>query len=146
MYGSLDISTSGMIAQRTRLTAISANIANQGSYVRGEDGQWEPYRRRMVMFAPGDPSSTDPSGRGRGGMGVHVADIELDQSPFEYEYNPDSPYAITKGTWAGYVARSNVDPVTEQVNAMEAMRSYEANVAAAEATKSMMAQALRLIA
>lgn len=143
MYGSLDISTSGMIAQRTRLTAISANIANQGSYVRGEDGQWEPYRRRMVMFEPGDPGSIGPGGRE---LGVHVADIELDQSPFEYEYNPDSPYAITKGKWAGYVAKPNIDPVTEQVNAMEAMRSYEANVAAAEATKSMMAQALRLIA
>ena len=28
MYGSLDISTSGMIAQRTRMAVISANIAN----------------------------------------------------------------------------------------------------------------------
>jgi flagellar basal body rod protein FlgC len=36
--------------------------------------------------------------------------------------------------------------MVEQINAMQATRSYEANVAAAEATKNMMAQALRLIA
>src|SRR5690606_38397084 len=109
----------------------------------GEDGQWEPYRRRIAMFAPGDPASADPAARG---LGVHVAEIEPDQAPFKYEYKPDDPHAITEGRWKGYVARPNIDPVTEQINAMEAMRSYEANVAAAEATKSMMAQALRMIA
>ena len=29
MYGALDISVSGMVAQRTRLEVIAANIANQ---------------------------------------------------------------------------------------------------------------------
>ena len=38
-----------------------------------------------------------------------------------------------------------VDPVTEQVSSVEAVRAYEANVAAAEATKAMIAQALRLL-
>jgi flagellar basal body rod protein FlgC len=39
----------------------------------------------------------------------------------------------------------NIDPVIEQINLVEASRAYEANVAAAEASKSMVAQALRMI-
>ncbi len=46
----------------------------------------------------------------------------------------------------GYVLYPNIDPVTEQISAMEAVRAYEANVAAAEATKALVAQALRIIA
>jgi flagellar basal-body rod protein FlgC len=143
MYGSLDISTSGMIAQRVRLTAIASNIANRGT-ILDEQGRINPYRARYVMLAPGDPSARTPAGRK---LGVHVAQIALDPTPARpREYNPDSPFAYKDGPWAGYVAETNVNPVIEQVNALEAGRAYEANVAAAEATKQMLAQALRLLA
>ena len=62
MYGSLDISTSGMIAQRTRMAAISANIANANTRL-GADAGYAPYARRDVHFAE------SPDG------GVVVADI-----------------------------------------------------------------------
>ena len=39
----------------------------------------------------------------------------------------------------------NIDPVVEQMNAMEAIRSYEANITAVEATKSMIGVALELL-
>jgi flagellar basal-body rod protein FlgC len=139
MYGILDISTSGMIAQRTRLTAISANLANQHSIM--PDGM--PYRARQVMFAPGDPGAIDPTARE---LGAHVAAIEIDQRPFGLRWDPGNPRAIKEGPQKGYVRTTNVNPVVEQINAMQATRSYEANVAAAEATKNMMAQALRLLA
>lgn len=139
MYGMLDISTSGMIAQRERLTAISANLANRNSVE--PDGT--PYRARQVFFAVGDPKSRTPHGRK---MGVHVDRIELDQSVFNLRWDPSDPRAIRSGPQKGYVQESNVNPIVEQVNAIQASRAYEANVVAAEATKSMMAQALRLIA
>lgn len=138
MYGALDISTSGMVAQRTRLEVISANIANAKTMVRA-DGGYEPYRRRSAMFAPGDPGAASAAGRS---MGVHIADIELDQNPFEIRYQPESQYADAEG----YVKVPNINTTVEQINAMQAARSYEANVVAAETTKSMMAQALRLLA
>ncbi|GJM18330.1 MAG: flagellar basal-body rod protein FlgC [Phycisphaeraceae bacterium] len=138
MYGALDISTSGMVAQRTRLDVISANIANANTMQRS-DGGYEPYRRRAAMFAPGDPSSPTRTGQA---MGVHVAAIELDQAPFDLQYKPNSPYADAEG----YVKMPNIDTTVEQINAMEASRAYEANVVAAETTKTMMAQALRLLA
>jgi flagellar basal-body rod protein FlgC len=139
MYGALDISTSGMLAQRDRLTAISANIANRSS-IR-PDGT--PYRAKRVFFAAGDPTARTAEGRK---FGVHVAQISDDPAPFSLRWDPGDPFAIKTGPQAGYVRESNVNPVVEQVNAIQASRAYEANVAAAEATKTMMAQALRLLA
>ncbi len=138
MYGALDISTSGMVAQRTRMAAIAANIANANTLVDAQ-GAYAPYRRRAVMFAPGDPSASGPGGRS---MGVHVAAIDIDQSPLTPKYDPTSPYADEDG----YVLTPNINPIVEQINAMETARAYEANVVAAETTKTMMAQALRLLA
>lgn len=143
MYGMLDISTSGMIAQRTRLEVIQANIANQDT-IRDTTGKINPYRRRIATLAPGDPGAVGESSRS---FGVHVQEIMFDPSPARPgRYAPGHPDAWTEGPYAGYIARTNIDPVTEQINALEAQRAYEANVAAAEATKQMIGAALRLIA
>jgi len=139
MFGSLDISTSGMLAQRMRLTAISANIANRNSVM--PDGT--PYRARVVTLSAGNPDAQTETGRE---MGVHVASVELDQSPFNLRYEPNHPFALKSGPYEGYVQESNVNPVVEQVNMLQATRAYEANAAAAETTKAMIAQALRLLA
>ncbi len=139
MFGSLDISTSGMLAQRMRLTAISANIANRNSVM--PDGT--PYRARVVTLSAGNPDAQTETGRE---MGVHVASVELDQSPFNLRYEPNHPFALKSGLYEGYVQESNVNPVVEQVNMLQATRAYEANAAAAETTKAMIAQALRLLA
>lgn len=143
MYGSLDISTSGMIAQRTRLAVIQSNIANRNT-ILDADGNVNPYRRRMVHFAAGDPTACTAQGRQ---FGVHVAEIQLDPAPAQpREYDPSNPYAYKSGPYKGYVPDTNINPVVEQINAMEASRAYEANIAAAEATKTMISQALRLLA
>lgn len=138
VYGSLDISTSGMVAQRTRMSVIASNIANAHS-LQNARGEYEPYLRRAAMFAPGDPNAAGSSGRS---MGVHVAEIDIQRDALRAEYRPDHKFADADG----YVMVPDIDPTMEWVNAMQASRAYEANVAAAETTKSMMAQALRLIA
>ncbi len=138
MWGALDIPTSGMIAQRVRLEAISANLANKDALYNA-DGEYEPYKRRMVHFAPGDPSADTSSGRA---MGVHVSAIEIDHEAVREKWDPSHPEADDRG----YIQIPDIDGVTEQVNAMAATRAYEANVLAAEAIKSTMAQALRLLA
>lgn len=142
MYGALDISTSGLIAQRIRMTAISANLANR-EVILNSHGEVDPYRRRHVLFQPGDPSSTTASGRK---LGVHVSEIVADEQAVRWQWSPSHPLAFKQGPAAGYVPVPDIDPVMEQVNAMEAARAYEANLVAAEATKTMMAQALRMIA
>lgn len=138
MYGLLDISTSGMIAQRTRLTAISANIANRFSV--NADGT--PYRAKMVFFEAGNDSAQTAEGRK---YGVQVAQIADDPTPFALRWDPTHPRAIKEGPQTGYVQESNVNPILEQVNAIQASRAYEANAVAAETSKAMIQQALRLL-
>ncbi len=134
MYGSLDISTSALVAQRTRLNVVAANVANSRSILNSA-GEYEPYRRRFAVFATGDPSHGTT-------QGVHVAEIGIDQGPLRPVLEPGSPYADADG----YVYYPNVDPIVEQMNAMEATRAYEANITALEATKSMLSIALQIIA
>ena len=141
MYGVLDISTSGMIAQRARIEAAAANIANADTILDSQ-GRVNPYRARIVHFAAGDPSATGGGSR----LGVHVASVEEDAGPYNLKWEPESPYAFKSGPNMGYVPTPNVNTVWEQMNAMQAARSYEANVMAAEATKAITAQALRLLA
>lgn len=142
MYGSLDIAVSGMVAQRMRMDVISANLANRDTILDAQ-GNPNPFRRKIGVLMQGDPNGRDGASRA---MGVHMGELRDDQSEFKKVYDPNSPYARPEGDPdAGYVYYPNVDPITEQINAVEAVRAYEANATAAEVTKTMMVQALRLI-
>ena len=137
MYGILDISTSGLIAQRTRLEVAATNMANSETLLN-EAGEYEPFRRRFAVLAAGDPGSGSDSSR----LGVHVAQIATADGPLHRKYEPDSPFADADG----YVGYPNINTVTESMNAMEAARAYEANITVIEATKSMITVALQIIA
>jgi len=139
MYGVLDICTSALVAQRTNLDVIAGNIAMK-DVTRDDSGRSAPYRRRVALLAPGDPS------RPGGGPGVHVATIAEDPAPLPLRYDPGHPDAIPSGKDQGYVRVSNVDYHTEMVNALAAARAYEANITVMEMAKSMAASTLRLIA
>jgi flagellar basal-body rod protein FlgC len=136
MFGSLDVSTSALVAQRTRMDIIAGNIANAQA-LRRADGQPGPYQRRVAMFASGD---------GSGKPGVHVDEVRTDDSPSRLVWDPGHPNAIKTGPNAGNVEYPNVDETTEMVDAMLASRAYEANIAAMDVTKSMMSSSLRLLA
>ena len=133
MIGILDISTTGLTAQRTRMDAIAGNIAN-ASTTRDAYGQVNPYQRRFVVFQSGSASDSRAPG-------VHVASIEMDSSPPRLVHDPGHPDANE----SGYVAMPNVDPTMEYINAIEASRAYEANVSVMDATKSMIAAAMMIL-
>jgi flagellar basal-body rod protein FlgC len=135
MFDVLDVSASGLMAQRIRMDAIASNIANAFT-TRDASGAANPYRRRVAIFRVG--MADDPAG----GRGVRVERVAEDPSPLPMRYQPGHPDADT----AGYVRMPNVDITTEYVDALEASRAYEANVAAIEATKALMASALKIIA
>ena len=134
MFGSLDISVSALVAQRTRLTAISANMALRGAAV-DPNANPDNYRARIPILAPGDPTTGTK-------LGVHVKDIHLRRTPFNMVFDPKHVFADEKG----YVRYPDIDSAMEMVNALDAARGYEANITAAEATKNMMQVSLRLIA
>src|SRR5262245_45946946 len=134
MFDSLDIGASALSAQRARMDTIAGNVANLNT-TRNERGELAPYRRRFVVFAPGQQNHL-------GKPGVHLKSIEQDRSPFRKVYDPGNRDAGPDG----YVQYPNVDLAIEQVNMLEASRAYEANVTMMETTKAMISATLRLIA
>jgi flagellar basal-body rod protein FlgC len=136
MFSSLDVSTSGLVAQRIRLNAISSNIANM-STTRNEAGQPEPYQPRFVTFQT-DSNLSTPGG----GAGVKIGSVQHSNEPPKMKYEPGHPDADPQG----FVRYPAVDMTTEFVDALEATRSYEANIGVIEVTKNMSDQALRIIA
>ncbi len=140
MIKALDISTSALVAQRTRLNAISGNIANMSS-LTDETGKPNPYRARQVIF------QTDPTLSSRdGAAGVKVAEIKSDDAEPMYRYQPNHPLAIADGEHQGYVAYPNIDMTTQMVDALESTRAYEANVGVMEITKDLTRETLTILA
>lgn len=137
MTGTLDISGSALTAQRIRMDVIAGNIANAFTTAR-DDGAIEPYRRRVVTFAEGGPA-------GEAG-GVHVAEMFEDPAEGRLAYEPEHPHAIADGPLAGYVRYPNVSLTMEYVDALEASRAYEANVAVLNVTRTMLNQSIELLA
>ncbi|MCP3026127.1 flagellar basal body rod protein FlgC [Halobacillus sp. A5] len=148
IFNSINSSASGLTAQRLRMDTASSNMANADSTraTENEDGEWEPYRRKMVELQPKDQSfssflekaqsGNDSSGKG----GVKASEIQDDETPFKQVYNPDHPDADGEG----YVEMPNVDPLKETVDMMSATRSYEANVTSLNASKGMLMKALEI--
>ena len=120
----MNVSQSGLSAERFRMDVIAGNISNANS--TQANGQ-EPYRRKDVIL-----QSTD--------QGVQVAGVVDDQTPFLMKYDPGNPYADADGN----VKSSNVQPVTEMVDMMSASRSYEANIAAFNTEKGMIKEAISI--
>lgn len=139
---SMDISASALSAQRVRMDVIAENLANITT-TRTANGQ--PYRRRYVVFQQREDevsfSSLLERAQARSnGSGVRVSEIREDESPFKLDYNPEHPDANAEG----YVQMPNVDLAVEMIDMMAATRSYEANVTAMNAIKSMATKALEI--
>ncbi len=139
MLRALDVSTSALIAQRTRLNAVSGNIANMSS-LTDETGAANPYQAREVVF------QTDESISVQGASGVKVSEIKTSDAEPQYRYQPKHPLAIKEGKWKGYVAYPNIDLTTQMVDALESTRAYEANVGVMEITKNLSRETLSILA
>ena len=137
----MNVSASGMTAQRLRLDIISQNIANVSTT---RDANGDPYRRKSVVFSEKDVT---PFGdilmktAGTVGNGVKVTQISEDtETQMRKVYDPSHPDADEDG----YVTYPNVNIVQEMTDMIDATRSYEANVTAFNATKSMAMKALEI--
>ncbi|URN93403.1 MAG: flagellar basal body rod protein FlgC [Candidatus Pristimantibacillus lignocellulolyticus] len=143
-----DISASALTANRMRMDVISSNVANaettRGSFVNGE---YVPYKRKMVVMDSKESSFASILNNTLNGKqeskllnGVNVTKIIEDTSPTKLVYNPAHPDANADG----YVNMPNVDIATEMVDMIAAVRAYESNVTALNATKSMFMKALEI--
>jgi flagellar basal-body rod protein FlgC len=137
----INVSASGLTAEKLRMDVISKNIANANT-TRTANGT--PYRRQVVVFESAEnvPFSQYLSEASKNmiGGGVKVKRIQEDPTPFKLVYEPGHPDANEDG----YVQMPNVDVMTEMVNMITASRAYEANVTAMNTTKSIAMKALEI--
>lgn len=146
-YDSIDISATGLSAERLQMDVIANNIANASTTRTAAGG---PFKRQLVIFSEKqDPNATSESEAGPDGVsstagssaGVEATGIVQDQSPDRLVFDPGNPDADARG----YVHYPNVEVVKEMVDMMTASRAYEANVTAIQETRTMGNAALNLL-
>jgi len=128
----LGIAVRGMDAQTTRLRVIAENLANQDT--TGSTSGADPYRRKTVTFQ----NSLD---RQLGGEAVSIKQVGQDAAEFPLRYDPSNPAANADG----YVKLPNVNSLVEVMDMREAERSYNANLAVMQATRSMLTRTIDLL-
>jgi flagellar basal-body rod protein FlgC len=141
LFKIFSLSGSGMAAQRSRMTVVAGNMANSETTRTPEGG---PYRRRDIIFqsAPADgefSSELDKlSERANEPQGVEVVGVKQSSRPPRKLFDPHHPDADGEG----YVALPNINAMEEMVDMMSAVRSYEANLATYNTTKSLIRKIL----
>jgi flagellar basal-body rod protein FlgC len=140
-FTSMNVSSSALTAERTRMNLISSNLANATTTRTPEGG---PYKRKDAVFEATsvqsrfnqilDNASTQQLRQ------VEIARIVEDQNPPRIQYDPSHPDANAQG----YVAMPNVNVVEEMADMIIATRTYEANVTAVQAAKSMAMKTLEI--
>jgi flagellar basal-body rod protein FlgC len=142
LFGMLELSGSALGAERQRAEVVASNMANAQTTRTPEGG---PYRRQLVVFQAqrvprfslalaGGLQREHPSA-------VRVAAVVPDQRPPVMRFEPGHPDANAQG----YVAYPQVDPIEEMTDLLGAVRAYELNASAVQATKNMIAQSLDLL-
>lgn len=140
-FTSLEVSASGLAAERTRMNVASSNLANVNTTETPAGG---PYQRRDVVLTsmPIAPNGApgEPPGFAAAVQAVQVKAITQDQTPPRLEYDPDHPDADADGN----VAYPNVNTVQEMVDMITASRAYEAGITAMNTAVSMAERAVSI--
>lgn len=128
----LNISAAGMDAQTMRLRVIAENLANQDT--TGSKPGADAYRRKTITFENRVDAST-------GDATVQVKRIGQDRAQQNLRYDPSNPAANPDG----YVKTPNVNSFIEVMDMREAERSYSANMAVLQATRTMLNRTIDLL-
>jgi flagellar basal-body rod protein FlgC len=144
MFSMLNISASALSAERQRAEVTSANLANAETTHTDSGG---PYVRKEVVFsaANGSPFRAVVNRLGRFAQSpagsVRLTEVVNDTTPAVQRYEPGSPDADQNG----YVSYPAINPVTEMVDLMGAVRSYQLNASAVTAAKQMIQESIDIL-
>jgi flagellar basal-body rod protein FlgC len=137
----MDVSVSGVEAQRRVMELIASNIANINTTRTVLGG---PYRRKVAVLSEKPLSFSEQLAQAQARLGlsggVEVLDVVEDKTPFPKVYKPDHPDADSQG----FLSTPNVNLATEMTDMVYVSKLYEANIAAFNATKKMMQDTLQL--
>jgi flagellar basal-body rod protein FlgC len=129
------ISASGMNVERTRVDVSATNLANANTVQAPGSSGFQPMRVVAQAAAFGSLVS-----EGMAAAVMPSVTLEPLRSAPRLVHEPGHPFADAKG----FVAYAPVDPATEMVTLMGAMRSYEANVAAMNTSRSLALKTLEI--
>ena len=136
LLNAIDISASGMKAQRQRVEVSTSNLANARTTRTAEGG---PYRRQDVVFQATSFAGTFEAARSSWApRGVEVVEVVDDPTDFIKSYEPGHPDADEEG----FVSYPNVNSMQEIANLANASRSYQANISAISVLKTMIQRTL----
>jgi flagellar basal-body rod protein FlgC len=141
LFGMLELSGSALGAERQRAEVVASNMANAQTTRTPAGG---PYRRQLVVFQAQRVPRFALALAGwqrETSSAVRVAAVVPDQRPSIMRFEPGHPDANAEG----YVAYPQVDPIEEMTDLLGAVRAYELNASAVQATKNMIAQSLDLL-
>lgn len=140
-FTAFEISKSGLSAEKLRMDVVALNIANSNSVVSNSNSVYKP----MKVFTGPAAGNSDINKfhnqlNAEMKMGVDVLSVEEMSGKFKKIYQPKNPYADTNG----FVYRPDVNPASEMIDMMSALRAYQANIKAISATKAMANEALKI--
>ena len=142
LFDALNISGSGLSAERLRMDVVAENLANAQT-TNGAGGQ--PYRRQEVVLQQvgGGFGAQLAGALGQSATpgGVEVAGVVNDSTPDQLVYDPGHPGANAQG----YVRMPNVNPVTEMTDLISESNSYQSDVTAMQTAKTMYSKTLDLL-
>ena len=139
LFAALQVSASGMQAERTRAETLVENMANAETTRTPEGG---PYKRKDVVFSSElQESPFSAVFQNELATGVTVSDITEDNSPPDMRYLPNHPDANAQG----YVAFPKMNPTEDMADLLNTTRSYQANIAAMTAVKDMITHSIDLL-
>ena len=145
IFGALNISSSGMNAQRARIDVISSNVANVHT-TRVDGGSY--YKRQMIVLRETKMSPdfssilNDELGLGISDQlsGVKIVNVTTIDEPPKMIYEPNHPDANEEGM----VSYPNINIIEEMINMIMASRAFEANLTVFNTAKEMIAQSLEI--
>ncbi len=139
LFSSMQVSSSGMSAQRTRAELLVENMANSETTRTPEGG---PYRRKDVVFTTDVQASPFSAVfQNELGTGVAVAGVTQDEHAPDRRYLPGHPDADA----SGYVSFPHMNPAEDMVDLLNSTRSYEANVSAISSVKDMISRSIDIM-
>lgn len=134
-FTAMEVSASGLAAERTRMNVAASNLANAQTTQAAGGG---PYKRRDVTLQSVDVPGVEGTPFAQAVKGVAVSQIAQDAAPPRLEYDPGHPQANAQG----YVAYPNINPVEEMVDMITASRAYEAGITSMTTAVNMAERAL----
>jgi len=130
LFDSMNIASTALSAQTTRINTIASNMANANTVASTPE---DTYRARAPMFQAVLEGESDQ-------LGVRVKSIEEVGREPRQEFEPQHPLADENG----FIYTPDLDVTTEMANMMSASRSFQSAIEVINTSKQLALRTLTL--